>query len=88
VRPMATCDVCGNDYWMTFEVTTTSGDVYTFDSIECAAQKIAPVCEHCGCRILGHGVEVSGRFYCCAHCARHAGGEGEKIRDTVGAHPG
>ncbi|MGH3433094.1 MAG: Prokaryotic metallothionein, partial [Thermocrispum sp.] len=42
---MATCDVCGNDYWLTFEVRTRSGDVHVFDSIECAAQRIAPQCE-------------------------------------------
>jgi len=28
---------------------------------------------HCGCRILGHGVEANGKMYCCAHCARHEG---------------
>jgi hypothetical protein len=22
--------------------------------------------------VIGHGVEVSGRFFCCAHCARAA----------------
>ncbi|HEX6354979.1 Prokaryotic metallothionein [Actinophytocola sp.] len=86
---MATCDVCGNDYWMSFEVRTASGNTYTFDSFECAMTKLAPVCEHCGCRIAGHGVEVSGRFYCCAHCARTADSRmGARIRDTVGSHPG
>lgn len=86
---MATCEVCGNDYWLSFEVRTNSGDVHVFDSIECAAQRIAPRCEHCETRILGHGVEVNGRFYCCAHCARSADShEGAKIRDAVGAHPG
>lgn len=85
---MAACDVCGNDYWMSFEVHTVDGHVYAFDSFECAAHRLAPTCEHCGCRVLGHGVEVSGRFYCCAHCARAAGPDGAQIRDTVGAHPG
>ena len=86
---MAKCDVCGNDYWMSFEVRTMTGDVYSFDSLECAAQRIAPQCEHCGCRILGHGVEVEGRFYCCAHCAREMDARlGAELRDTVGAHPG
>jgi hypothetical protein len=74
---------------MSFEIHTKSGDVHTFDSLECAAQRIAPVCEHCGCRILGHGVEVEGRFFCCAHCAREAHARlGDQIRDTVGSHPG
>jgi hypothetical protein len=31
------------------------------------------VCEHCGCKVIGHGVEAGGTFYCCAHCA-HAEG--------------
>jgi hypothetical protein len=32
---------------------------------------------------------VSGRFYCCAHCARAEDHEqGFKIRDAVGVHPG
>lgn len=85
---MATCVVCGNDYWMSFEVRTVTGDTYTFDSLECAAQQLAPRCEHCGCRILGHGAEVEGRFFCCAHCARKSGsGLGAEIRDTVGSHP-
>jgi hypothetical protein len=26
-------------------------------------------CEHCGVRIIGHGLEKSGRFFCCDHCA-------------------
>lgn len=85
---MATCDVCGNDYWMSFEVRTTGGGAYTFDSFECAIQRLAPRCEHCDCRIIGHGVEVQGRFFCCAHCARSADRLGAEIKDTVGTHPG
>jgi hypothetical protein len=85
---MATCEVCGNDYWMTFEVRTVSGDVHTFDSFECAIHKMAPICEHCQIKIVGHGVEVSGRFFCCAHCARAEEGEqGAQVRDAVGARP-
>lgn len=69
---MATCDTCGNDYDKTF--TITRGDqTGTFDSFECAAHAMAPQCAHCGCRILGHGVEAGGSIYCCAHCARHSG---------------
>ncbi|SHG99319.1 Prokaryotic metallothionein [Streptoalloteichus hindustanus] len=86
---MATCDVCGNDYWMAFEIRTITGEKYTFDSFECAIQRLAPLCEHCKCRIIGHGVEVEGRFFCCAHCARKGADTlGQQIRDTVGAHPG
>jgi hypothetical protein len=86
---VSTCEVCGNDYWMAFEVHTAGGATHVFDSFECAIQRLAPVCEHCQCRIIGHGVEVEGRFYCCAHCARATeGGQASSIRDTVGSHPG
>jgi hypothetical protein len=35
---------------------------------------MAPSCGHCGCRIVGQGVEASdGRYFCCAHCAEMAG---------------
>jgi phage terminase large subunit GpA-like protein len=68
---MATCEVCGNEYDKSFEVIV-AGAHHTFDSFECAIQAIAPICEHCNCRVIGHGVEVSGRFFCCAHCAKAA----------------
>lgn len=68
---MGRCEVCGNDYDKSFELIA-AGARHTFDSMECAIQKMAPVCEHCKCKVIGHGVEVSGRFFCCAHCARAA----------------
>ena len=71
---MATCDACGNDYDKTFTVTRGE-ESGTFDSFECAAHAMAPTCEHCGCRVLGHGVEASGHMFCCAHCARGSGEE-------------
>jgi hypothetical protein len=70
---MARCDVCGNDYQRSFEITTATGERYTFDCFECAIQKLAPTCEHCGTRIIGHGMEANATFYCCAHCARKEG---------------
>ena len=72
---MATCSTCGNDYDMTFQVTTNKGEQYDFDRIECAAAKIAPQCDHCGCTILGHGIQANSTIFCCANCARHAGVE-------------
>jgi hypothetical protein len=69
---MAKCEVCGNDYHLSFEVIA-SGSRHTFDSFECAIHKLAPVCDHCGCKIVGHGMEAGGSFYCCANCARQAG---------------
>jgi Rieske Fe-S protein len=70
---MAACEVCGNDYDKSFEVIA-AGHRHTFDSFECAIHRMAPRCEHCGCVVIGHGHEVDGRFYCCAHCAREAEG--------------
>jgi Rieske Fe-S protein len=69
---MARCDVCGNDYDKAFQISV-GGRTHTFDSFECAIHRMAPVCEHCGCKVVGHGMEASGRFFCCAHCARQAG---------------
>ncbi|MEU6411461.1 hypothetical protein [Microbispora sp. NPDC046933] len=81
---MATCEVCGNDYDMAFEVHT-QGAVHVFDSFECAISRMAPVCEHCGCRIVGHGSEFDGRWFCCAHCAREAGATKIVDREVTGA---
>jgi hypothetical protein len=69
---MAVCEVCGNDYHMAFQVVA-AGHTHTFDSFECAIHKLAPICDHCGCRIIGHGIEGNDTFYCCAHCARKSG---------------
>ena len=69
---MGKCEVCGNEYEMAFQVVT-AGVTHTFDCFECAIHKLAPICEHCGCKIIGHGIEASGVFYCCASCARHQG---------------
>jgi hypothetical protein len=69
---MATCEVCGNDYDKSFEVTR-AGETHTFDSFECAIQALAPTCAHCGTRIVGHGVEANGSMFCCAHCAGQEG---------------
>jgi hypothetical protein len=68
---MARCEACGNDYALSFEVV--AGDKsHVFDSFECAIHRLAPICSHCGCRIVGHGIEAETKFYCCAHCARSA----------------
>src|SRR5918995_1539456 len=69
---MARCEVCGNDYDKSFDVSL-GGETHVFDSFECAIHALAPTCEHCGCRIIGHGVEADGSIYCCAHCASMAG---------------
>jgi hypothetical protein len=67
------CDVCGNDYDKAFRVEMAGGEGGTFDSFECAVHALAPTCAHCGCRVIGHGVEADGTVWCCASCARQAG---------------
>jgi hypothetical protein len=70
--------VCGNTYDKAFEIVTVNGNgrtAHVFDSFECAIQALAPTCSHCGCRIVGHGMESVGGVFCCAHCARAAGHE-------------
>ncbi|MFO0859124.1 MAG: hypothetical protein U0570_01115 [Phycisphaerales bacterium] len=65
------CSTCGNEYENVFRVIRDRQE-FVFDSIECAAHMLAPVCSHCGCRILGHGVEADGLVFCCNHCARQS----------------
>jgi len=76
---MATCEVCGNEYDKAMELTL-GGKTHVFDSFECAIHAVAPTCEHCGCRIIGHGIEAEGRVFCCAHCASQAGIQGAQDR--------
>jgi hypothetical protein len=75
------CEVCGNDYDKGF-VVIRAGETFVFDSFECAIHRLAPVCEHCGCRVIGHGVESRGSIFCCAHCAEAVGVT--ELRDRVG----
>jgi hypothetical protein len=77
---MPQCEVCGNDYDKSFEIKRDDV-MHVFDSFECAIHALAPQCGHCGCKIVGHGVEASGTIYCCAHCAAAEGVE--EIRDRV-----
>jgi len=76
---MARCEVCGNDYDKAFEIIQR-GKSHIFDSFECAIHALAPTCSHCGCRIIGHGMEAQGEFFCCAYCAKHAGAPQTKDR--------
>lgn len=70
---MPRCDHCGNEYDKAFTVTSADGTSRVFDSFECAIHVVAPACPHCGCKIIGHGVESNGDIFCCAHCARQSG---------------
>ena len=74
---MARCETCGNEYDKAFEIIA-AGESHIFDSFECAIQAMAPECAHCGCKVIGHGVEDNENFYCCAHCANESG-----VRDAV-----
>lgn len=67
-QTMQQCETCGNHYDKAFQVVR-DGRSHTFDSFECAIHALAPSCQHCGLRIVGHGVENAGDIYCCAHCA-------------------
>lgn len=72
---MPACEVCGNEYDKAFQVIR-DGATHTYDSFECAIHALAPRCDHCECRILGHGVESDGLIFCCAHCAAESGVSG------------
>lgn len=76
---MGKCDNCGNEYDKSFTMSALDGKTYTFDSFECAIHTLAPLCAHCGVRIIGHGLEQNGKMFCCNHCAK---GEGvSELRD-------
>ena len=80
---MPVCEVCGNDYDKAFQVSQ-EGATHTFDSFECAIHALAPECAHCHCKIIGHGMEADGQFFCCAHCAEHGGKP--QMRDRAESH--
>ena len=85
---MAVCEVCGNDYRLSFEVHA-AGAVHVFDSFECAVHRLAPICENCGVKVIGHGVEADGVFYCGAHCARQSDqSSADELVDHAGRAPG
>ena len=69
---MGKCEVCGNQYDKAFELIS-AGTSHVFDSFECAIHALAPTCDHCGCRIIGHGHQAGGQMFCCAHCAQESG---------------
>jgi Rieske Fe-S protein len=69
---MATCEVCENEYDRTMEITL-DGERHVFDSFECAIHALAPTCEHCGCRVIGHGIQSGDRIFCCVSCAAQSG---------------
>ncbi len=69
---MPKCDTCGNDYDRAMRITL-NGRTHHFDCFECAIHKLAPRCGHCGCRVIGHGVQADDAVFCCDHCTREHG---------------
>ena len=65
---MQHCETCGNSYDHPLEIRI-DGETHYFDCFECAIHALAPVCGHCGVRVIGHGVQVDSTVYCCANCA-------------------
>jgi hypothetical protein len=63
------CSSCGNDYKNTFKVLYND-QTYYFDSLECVINILAPICQSCGCKIIGHGIEDQEKLFCCSHCFR------------------
>lgn len=76
---MPKCETCGNEYDKAFTILLND-ETHTFDSFECAIERLAPRCAHCQCRIIGHGLEERERIFCCAHCAGEAGARGVRDR--------
>jgi hypothetical protein len=77
---MPRCERCGNEYDKTFDITC-HGATHTFDCFECAIAEVAPECAKCGVKIIGHGLEASGQFFCCRNCAETVGVKG--LQDRV-----
>jgi len=77
---MGKCAHCGNNYDQSFEVSM-AGRTLVFDSFECTIATLAPICPHCSCRIIGHGVQHGDVIYCCVHCAKKEGASGLVDRD-------
>jgi len=78
---MEKCECCGNAYEKIFYVVM-NGEKHSFDSFECAIHKLAPTCQSCGMKIIGHGLEDGDAMFCCASCARLHGVT--ELNDHVG----
>jgi hypothetical protein len=74
---MSICENCGNQYDRAFQLVMGNKE-YWFDSFECAINLLAPKCNHCQTKIIGHGVESGDLIFCCAHCATAIGVSGLK----------
>jgi hypothetical protein len=77
---MPKCQICGNQYDKAIEIIV-NGETFVFDCFECAIHALAPICDHCGVRIIGHGMESKQHYFCSAHCASQEGLE--ELKDRV-----
>jgi hypothetical protein len=66
---MARGEPCGHHYGKACAIAL-AGHLPAFDNVACAMQALAPRREHCGCRIIGRGVEADGPIDGYAHGAR------------------
>jgi hypothetical protein len=64
--------VCSNEYDKAFTGVMT-GHKHGSDSFECALHAAPLVCAHCGCNVIGHGIECNDVIFCCVSCGKHAG---------------
>jgi len=78
------CETCGNNYDKPIEIVK-DGTRHVYDCFACAIHALAPACARCGVKIIGHGLESEGEFFCCAHCARHMGVRALRDRAEPGA---
>jgi hypothetical protein len=70
-----------NDYDKAFQVSMKARPIPSTASSARSTRWLC--CENCGIRIVGHGLEKDGTFFCCDHCAEVRGVTG--LRDGVGA---
>jgi hypothetical protein len=68
---MLRCESCGNKYNL-FITVERNGIKHCFDCFECAIHKLAPYCERCNVRVIGHGVQFDGVIFCSRFCAKQA----------------
>ena len=70
-RKTTKSETCGNDYERLSKSGSTAKNTSSI-AFECVIRALAPTRPHCGCRIVGRGVEKNEAIYCCAHCASEA----------------
>jgi hypothetical protein len=83
---VVSCDLCCRESNNFFEIRIARKR-YVFDSFQCAIQLLAPVCAHCGKRIVGHGVEVHALTFCCTSCGAQSKSDAITKPDATGSQP-